>query len=136
MEFDKLEKRVVEYYYEHIMYMEDIHKMGLKIRMASDISGVPDGSVEVGHHPCPFNSEGFVCHRYRDCHVAAHVIRSGYAYDHGKVDPSWNPDNHPMSGHSSAGQSSSNPIDKREGEVLIARGVDVAMVKDGDSHMQ
>lgn len=38
VDFDELEKRVMDYYYEHILHMEDPHMMGPAILMASNIS--------------------------------------------------------------------------------------------------
>lgn len=39
VDFDEPEKRVMDYYYERILLMEDTHKMGGQIFTASDISG-------------------------------------------------------------------------------------------------
>lgn len=111
-DFDELEKRVMECFYEHL---ENTHMIAPKILMASDISSALGNALAMGvsHHPCPLCTGGLVCHRFRECPFLAHVIRSGHAYKHGKTDSSWNPSHHSSVMHSSPGESSSNPINKQ-----------------------
>lgn len=91
----ELEKRIMYYYHDHIHHLEDHEKLGPKILMATSISDALDSELAVGisHHPCPFSTSGYVYHRCRDCPVLAETIRCRYAYQNGKVDPKWNPDN-------------------------------------------
>lgn len=104
-DFDELEKRVVDYCYMHALHMEDPQKLRLNSIMASEVYGAPDSAFArgVSHHPSPCCTCGFVYHRFQEYPVLADVIRSGYAYKHGKIDPSWNLDNHSTDRHSSPG---------------------------------
>lgn len=64
VDFNELECRVMDYYYEHVLHMEDPHKMGPNILKGSDISGALDSVFAVGmsHHPFHFCTSGFVYH--------------------------------------------------------------------------
>lgn len=137
VDFDDLEKRVMDDYHEHILHMGDTHKMRPKSRMASDISGALDSAfgVDASHHPCPFCPGGFVYHRLRDCHVPADVIRSGQAYKHDKIDPleilTTTRRVCPLHPANLRPTRSIRRLQNQDGEVLIGRGIDAARVEDG-----
>lgn len=81
-DFDELEKWMMDYYHGDILHMQDTHKMGPKILMASDISGTLDSESADGmsHHPRSFCTEGFVNRRFRVYHVLADAIPSGFIH--------------------------------------------------------
>lgn len=104
----------MDYHYEHVHQMDDNQQLGPKIIMTSDTLGALNSAsaVWVNQHPCPFCTSGYAYHRFHKCPVLADTIRSGYAYQNGKIDPKQNTDNQQPEGvPSSPGHSCSKPID-------------------------
>mmetsp|Transcript_48742 Transcript_48742/g.93250 ORF Transcript_48742/g.93250 Transcript_48742/m.93250 type:complete len:99 (-) Transcript_48742:591-887(-) len=60
VDFDELEQRSMDYYYEHVHQMEDNQQLGPKMLMTSDVSVAVDIAFVVGasHHPCRFCTNG------------------------------------------------------------------------------
>lgn len=85
---DELEQRTMDFSYEHIRHMEDMHECGASIRIISNtLDDLDTGfafAFDVTGHPRPFCTYSYAYPRFRDYHVLDDTIKSGYAYQQGK----------------------------------------------------